>query len=131
MTRRLIAREAAENGAFDDATVAHRACERAYHQLARWLGATGCRTLFARALAQTRGDHIALVEMRLGTSEETALTRVREAVDSYGAPAVARALGALLVEIVALLGRLIGEDMAARLVEEGIHNNARTDASPT
>jgi hypothetical protein len=39
-------------------------------------------------------------------------------VEAYGAPAVAAGLEAVLERLLGLLGRLIGDDMVARLVEQ-------------
>ena len=39
-------------------------------------------------------------------------------VEAYGAPAVAKGLEAMLEKLLGLLGRLIGDDMVARLVEQ-------------
>lgn len=130
LTRRLLAREAAGREPPDDAaTAAGLACERTYRELARWLGPAGCRALFVRALSRSRSEHPALAEIRVGDRSEPALDGVAQSIQLHGASAVALGLEALLVALLELLGRLIGDDMAARLVGESVLHHSRDDES--
>lgn len=117
VTRRLIARAAAESGAPDGAAVAvHRACERAYRGLTKWVGPTGSHTLLGRSLAEAQRAHPILKDVRVGDAAD-GLEGVAELVQKNGSAAVAKALEAVLETLLELLSRLIGNDMAARLVE--------------
>lgn len=130
LTRRLIAREAAESDSPDVAVAAAQATgERLYRELARWLGATGCHALFTRALAHARAEHPALAEVSVEHGSAPTLEGVAESVRAHGAAAVAAGLESLLVALLELLGRLIGDDMAARLVEPSAPNPSRHDES--
>jgi hypothetical protein len=82
-------------------------------RLGRWVGSDAFDALFERALASTRADHpildrVPLVEAGLAVSD-----RGDEPVT---AEAVRDATAATLDALVALLGRFVGEDLAARLV---------------
>lgn len=131
LTRRLVAREATQGDAPDVAAAAvHAACERAYQTLSRWLGATGSYELFTRALAHAQVEHPLLRDIRLRTHSESGLEGVAESIQVHGVAAVAAGLESLLVALIELLGRLVGDDMAARLIEQGIPNPARDDEGP-
>ena len=85
--------------------------------MSRWLGAAGCAALFSRALADTRTDHTALADVRLGEDPQQVLEGVSQAVQRSGAVAVAAGLEALLIHLLELLGRLVGSDIVVRLLE--------------
>ena len=131
LTRRLVARVAAESDAPDAAAVVHVVCERVYQELARWIGANGCQALFTRALAQAQVAHPVLGQIRIGGRSGPALDGVTESIRSHGESAVATGLEALLVALLELLGRLIGDGMAGRLVEQSVPGRSRDDERPT
>ena len=126
LTSRLIARE---EGTRDtpDALVgaAQAACERLNRELSRWVGANGSLALFTRALAEARAQHPVLAEVRIRTRSAASLEGVPETVQKHGAAATADGLTSLLVTLLELLGRLIGDDMVMRLVEQGNQNDSR------
>ena len=131
VAHRLIARDAVASDVPDGAAVSARlACERICRDLSRWLGAAGCDALFARALADSRAVHPLLDRIRIGARSESGLEGVEEAVRADGAAAVAAALEAVLVAMIELLGRLIGSDMALRLLEQHTPTEARNGESP-
>ena len=123
LTRRLVSASARGDESDSAALAAEAACERTYRDLIRRVGPTGAHALLARALAQAKADHSLLSEIRLGKElniarpGEPGLNGVAEIVQTHGAPAVASALEALLEKLIGLLGRLIGDDMVARLLE--------------
>jgi hypothetical protein len=120
LTRRLVARAAGENGSADSVALAvHAACERTYRELTRSLGQTGSQALLARAVAQSEVAHPLLKDIRIGRQAKPEVDSVRAAVQAHGAGPVAAALEAVLVTLLELLARLIGDDMVARLVEPG------------
>ena len=119
LTRHLIAR-AAEHVKVPEsaALMAQEACERTLRALTRSLGQTGSRALLTRALAQAEPDHPLLKDLRIGRQSEPGLDGVPGIVQVHGAPAVAAALVVVLDTLLGLLGRLIGDDMVVRLVEQ-------------
>jgi hypothetical protein len=131
LTRRLVAREATQRDAPDAAAAAvQAACERAHQTLSRWLGANGSYALFTRALAQVQVDHPLLRDIRLRSHSEAGLEGVTESIRVHGVAAVAAGLESLLVGLIELLGRLVGDDMAARLIEQSVPNQTRDDEGP-
>ena len=115
MARRLVARASAQS---DGATLAaHAACERTFSELTRSLGQSGAHALLTRALAQARTEHPLVGNIRIGAQSDLGLVGVPGIVEAHGAPAVATALEAVLETLLGLLGRLVGDDMMAQLVE--------------
>ena len=127
LARRLIAREGAGSGAANAAAAAQAACERLYRGLALWLGPNGARALFMRALAQARAAHAAIREVGLRERSETKLDGVTESIKAHGAGPVAAGLVAVLEGVLELLARLLGADIAERLVEQSTPDDARDD----
>src|SRR5687768_2687160 len=94
-------------------------CARVCDNLRHTMGADGCTALLARALARTINAHpcLALVQRRDG--REIYLDGVAAALETYGYEATDSAITALLTTLVEILGRLIGEDMAMRIIDLG------------
>jgi len=136
LARQLIARESHPNEPPERAPIAvQAACERLYAELSRLLGVLGSYELFARALAQTRAQHQALGAIRLSDRSEPVLNGVTESIHAQGAVAVATALEALLVTVLEVLERLIGNAMTAQLVARSgpvgpRHGETPSDDSP-
>jgi hypothetical protein len=83
--------------------------------LGRWIGAEAYRVLLERALVLARTEHPALGGLsRLGGDGPGATAAVR----AQGSDEVAAGLMALVSGLIELLGRIIGEEMAVRLVEQ-------------
>jgi hypothetical protein len=96
------------------------ACDNLYRALSRWVGPDGCHALFARALADTRIEYPALTQVQLRARSEPYIDSVAETIIAHGDAATAEALESLLVRLVELLGRLIGDDMAMKLIERSL-----------
>lgn len=127
LTRRLVARAGAPSDAPDSAALAlHKTFELTYRELTRSIGPTGSHALLTRAVAQLRAEHPLLNDIRVGRQSEPALDGVVAVVQARGAPAVAAALEAVLEALLDLLGRLIGDDMVARLVEQSTSVETQT-----
>jgi len=92
------------------------ALEHTFRALDRSLGAEGAYALVTRAIAQAEATHPLLRDIRLGSPSKPQLTGVAGAITAHGAPAAASALDATIEILLSLLGRLIGDDMVARLV---------------
>ena len=107
--------------------VAHEAVERTYQALSRSFGASGSHALLARALAQAQSKHPLVKELLLDRRSGPALDNMASIVQTHGAPAVATALEAVLETLLDLLGRLIGDDMVARLIEQSSSTGTQDD----
>ena len=105
------------------------ACDKLYKDLAQWVGPDGCHALFARALAQARREHDALEQIQLRPGSDPYVDAVPETIIAHGGDTTAAALGSMLIRLVELLGRLIGDDMAMKLIEQSIPD-ARGEAKP-
>lgn len=126
--RRLIsARRSGLAGRDSAARAAAAACDDLYRELSRWVGPDGCHALFMRALAQARTEYPALGQVQLHARSEPYIDGVAEAIMAHGDPATAEALESMLVHLVELLGRLIGDDMAMKLIERSLAASDRGD----
>jgi len=114
--RGLWARAAGSAGAPEEiAVAAERLCTGLRAGLGRWIGAEGYRALLDRALGLVRAKHPVLDGLScLGGDEPLTAAAVR----AHGAAEVAAGMEALVAALIELLGRIIGEDMAVRLVEQ-------------
>jgi hypothetical protein len=92
-----------------------RTCIQLRAGLGRWIGAMGYRALLDRALVLVQAEHPALGGLSCYGGDEAMITT---AVRTHGATEVAAGMVALVSRLVELLGRIIGEEMALRLVEQ-------------
>ena len=121
IARRLIeSRRSAHAGTDANARAASDACADLYYELSRWLGPEGCHALFNRALIQAGTHHQALEQIQLRAQSDRYVEGIAEAIMAHGDAATSSALESLLTNLVVLLGRLIGEDMAMRLIEPSL-----------
>jgi hypothetical protein len=126
--RRLISARGSERAGRDSAgRTAAAACDDLYRELSRWVGPDGCHALFVRALAQARIEYPALGQIQLHARSEPYIDGVAEAIMAHGDPATGEALESMLVHLVELLGRLIGDDMAMKLIERSLAAPDRDD----
>ena len=84
-------------------------------QLARWVGAEGFRVLRGRALNLAQAGHPALGKL---SDSEWGMRAVVSAVQAHGARQVAAGIISVIATLIDLLGRIIGEELAVRLVEQ-------------
>jgi len=99
--------------------------------LSRWFGIDGTDALFARAVARAQADHPALANVRYSHQSAVCLERLAESARRHGAHAAADGVAAVLTVLIELLGRLIGEDIAMRLLEQSGPAAALDDARGT
>jgi hypothetical protein len=92
-----------------------RTCIQLRAGLGRWIGAMGYRALLDRALVLARAEHPVLGSLSCYGGDEVMLTA---ALRTHGAAEMAAGMVALVSRLVDLLGRIIGEEMALRLVEQ-------------
>ena len=100
-----------------DASSRAAAGDHLYRELSRWVGPDGCHALFTRAHADARNELALLGQIQLRAGSEPYIGGLAETVAAYGDTATARALESMLTHLVELLGRLIGDDMATKLIE--------------
>ena len=118
LTGRLIARTSVECGVpADDVGVVIDTCERTAKLISRSLGTTGFQALASRAIASQAVHHSLLKEISLGNPHGLFLGGVAVMVQRHSEQAVARGLEAALEAMLELLGKLIGIDMVASLVD--------------
>lgn len=118
LATRLVAQAGAERNASGNAAVAaHSACERTYRALSRSVGAAGAQALLMRALKKAQGDHPILESFHVGSQNEPGLGAIAASIQSSETSEVAVGLEVVLQTMLDLLGRLVGEDMVAQLVD--------------
>jgi len=128
IARRLIEGHRSERAeGHTSARAAAAACDQLYRELSRWVGPDGCHALFTRALAQARTEYPALGQIQLRARSEPYIDGVAETIMAHGDPATAEGLEAMLVHLIELLGRLIGDDMAMKLIERSLAASDRGD----
>jgi hypothetical protein len=84
--------------------------------------------MFTRALAEARTEYPALAQIQLRARSEPYIDGVPETIMAHGDAATAEALESILVHLIQLLGRLIGDDMATTLIERSVGVSERGDA---
>lgn len=116
VARRVWASDAADVSAPEEATAAaDRVCAQLRTGLARWVGSDGYRVLLDRALERVRVEHPALNNVSCVGGNEPEMVA---AVQAHGAAGVAAGIMTLVVTMIELLGRIVGEEMAAELVKQ-------------
>jgi hypothetical protein len=109
------------------AAAAEQGCARLRAVLTRWIGSEGYRALVDRALAQAQPEHPAIAGLQCQGGD---LEGVAAALGAHSATEVKEGFLALVARLIDLLSRLIGEEMATRLVEQawagGVHPAAST-----
>lgn len=92
------------------------------------MGEAGCAALLERGLARTEAAHPVLKELRRSDTGDVRLDGIAASVDAHGIEAVTAAAEALLAAVLDILTRLIGEDMATRLiVRDGAQPGTRNE----
>lgn len=118
LTRRLVTRAAAgRTGPGADALSTQAACELACAELSLSLGPPGFNALLRRALVQAEPTYPFLSALRVGRHPEHVFDDIAGNIEEQGSSVVAAALETVLESMFTSLGRLIGEDLVARLVE--------------
>jgi hypothetical protein len=97
------------------AVAADQMCAQVGAGLRRWIGAAGYSALLDRALAQARSEHPVLDGVSCLGDDASVIVGV---VRAQGAGQLSAGLVAVVSELVELLGRIIGAEMAVQLVEQ-------------
>ncbi len=98
-----------------------RVLQKMQHALIRWFGPQGCRALLVRAIERTRARHPALDAVRVlepGSDRDVFAPDAFLVLASLPSEAAMSACASVIAEIVTLLGQLVGEDVARRLVDQ-------------
>ena len=82
------------------------------------MGDAGCAALLARALARTEGAHPVLKDLRRRADEGIRLDGIPASAAAHGIESVTAAIEALIAALVDILTRLVGDDMAIRLLDQ-------------
>jgi hypothetical protein len=123
VARRLWQRAVGDSNTPEDVAVAAtHMCTGLRVGLTRWVGTMGYRALIDRALLLVRAEHPALGSLSCHGEEEPVTTVT---VRAHSAAEVATGMVALVTALVELLGRILGEEMAVRLVEQSGMQNER------
>jgi hypothetical protein len=106
---------AGATGPGEVAAAADLMCTQLRTGLGRWIGAGGYRALLDRALIQARSEHPILDGVSC-LGEDASV--IAAAVRSQGAGGLSAGLVAWVAELVELLGRIIGAEMAVQLLDQ-------------
>jgi hypothetical protein len=125
--RQLWAHEGLDARAPEEmAAAAEQGCARLRAGLTRWIGSDGYRALVDRGLEQARAEHPALAGLQCQAGD---VQGVAAMVGVHGAAQVREGILALVALLIDLLSRVIGEEIAVRLVEQAWAGSARPTAS--
>lgn len=119
VARRLIARmkshPAPAESSDPAASALQRACAAVVQNVRQALGEHGCEALLSRAVATIETRHPLAADLRYpqGFTSE----RLSMAVQVHGAAATEAAVESLIGTLTEILARLIGEDMAIRMID--------------
>jgi len=128
---RLLSREMASATSPNAAALAaHAACERSIQELHGWLGTTGSELLLSRALTQARASRPALADIQVSTRPRVGLSGVPEAIQRHGSALVAEGLEAVLLGMVVLLIRVLGDKMTTQLLESKVSSVKTAEENP-
>ena len=97
---------------------AERVLGRLQEHLLRWFGPEGFHAVLSRALATARKGHPALAHVRIEARSEARLTELAANAHTYRPAELRDALQALVAATIALLSRLIGDDLVRRLLHD-------------
>jgi len=134
VARRVLARESATGSKAEPKAVGaalQRTCLRVSENLRDAMGEDGSNALLARALARTESEHPALKSAYRRHQGGIHLDGVIASVEAHGVAAVTAAIEALLAALVDILGRLIGEDMAIRLIDQDAPRSRKGNGAKT
>ena len=108
---------------------AERVLGRLQEHLLRWFGPDGFHAVLSRALATARKDHPALAHVRIEPRSEPRLTELAASAHMYRPAELREALLALVAATIALLSRLIGDDLVRRLLRDAWPSETPNDTA--
>lgn len=131
LLRDLLGREALGDSPDAVAVASARVCERVLGNLSRWVGVDGAAALVSRALLRAQANHPALANVRYSREAAVCLEGLVESARIHGEGAVADGVAGVLTALTELLGRLIGDDLALRLIEHAGPAESPAEARPS
>ena len=118
IARRVLDRAAVRPGDVSpEASATQQALTRVSDNLRTAMGKDGSSALLARALSRTEAKHPALKDVCRLANGDVHLDGVAAGIDAHGVAAVTAGIEALLAALLEVLIRLIGEDMAIRVID--------------
>jgi hypothetical protein len=114
VARQLWEREQVTQGSANVAAVVNRVCSYLRMGITRWIGAEGYRVLLERSLSDARTAFPLLND--LDCRDEQGISAA--VFDKYDPAEIEQAFVSLVGLMVDRLGRVVGEEMAGRLVEQ-------------
>jgi hypothetical protein len=134
VAQRLLARGGAPGAAATDppdlVAATDEVCRQLAYGLTRWFGPFGYHALLSRALAQARSGHPALHDVNVRSAAEPSLEGLTDSVARHGTDATTEGIVATLMAFIELLGRLIGEDMAHKLIDQSVRGQGADADEP-
>lgn len=106
------------SGASTQSAAVIAACEKAYAALGRWVGADGCHALFSRALTEARPEFTVLSNIELHPTGKSYISGAANSLTKNEERALAEGMESVLLRVFILLDRLIGKDVADKLIEQ-------------
>lgn len=100
------------------ATTAEQLCTGAATTLARWVGLEGAFMLIERALVTAREERPWLAGVSVEARNSPHLPGLEAAIAGLPTDEVVEALVAVFADVVTMLGRFVGDDVACKLAEE-------------
>jgi len=114
-------------GILDTSSGAEQAFRMLAMELSRWFGFYGYHSLLMRALAEARREHPVLATIQVRSATEPWFEPFPVADGTHGVDAAIEGWVALLTALLELLGRVIGEDLAVKLVSQAMTKRAPAD----
>lgn len=120
LTRDVLAPGQGTESATPEAAILElqRSCMRVTDALRSSVGDAGCAALLSRAFALTERTHPVLRELRRCADEDIRLDRIAASAGAHGVDDVTAAVVALIAAVIDILTRLVGDDMAIRLLDQ-------------
>jgi len=127
MVSRLVARESSAASDPNAAAVTAGVLQRMAADLVRFIGKDACHALLVRARVNAEADHPALKDIQIVAQPDLAVGGVLESIQLHGAAETAAGLESTVVSLIELLGKLIGNDLAMKLVDQNPSDGALPD----
>ena len=105
-------------------------CRQVTASLREALGHDGSSALLNRALAECQPRHPVLNHMRGGDGREIQLDGVSAGIAQFGAEAAEAGVEAMIGSLLGILGKLIGDDMALRLLDLDAGESSQNQDAP-
>jgi hypothetical protein len=118
LVSRLIAREAGAASDSNAAAMAANVIQRITADLCHFLGSDGCDALLMRARSQAQAAHPSLKNITIVALPDPSVQGVPESIQAHGVAETAAGLESTLVSLIELLGRLIGDELAMKIVDQ-------------